>query len=258
MFNLIPIKHQKLLDPQNRIIRDRLITDFCTYEIPYLYEGCSEKCPMAENFLDDIVLADVALKEYFQHVFGRLLTKRSKKSLFILHEIGNNGKSTFLNIFGKFLTYSKVPSFILTDINRAKSYFKSRYDNVKKPILVIEEPINLSFNLRCVNYLLKKADILIMTNRIPSCNNNMEIVEKLTLIPFNTRFVYKPVNTSQRKCNVEKHSEIISNKTSMACLFSWLIGGAISSCNQECPRPQAVVDSFICYFLQENIPLEDV
>jgi hypothetical protein len=258
MLNIVPIKQEKVIDPQNGIIRDRMITDFCTYEIPYLYEDCSEKCPIAESFLDDVVLSDVALKKYFQYVFGRLLTKRSKKSLCILYGVGNNGKSTFLNIFGNFLTYFKVPSFILTDINRAKSYLESRYDNVKKPVLVIEDTINLPFNLGCINYLSEKADILIITDGIPSCNKNMKIVTKLTLVPFNARFVKTPVKNYERKCDFNKADDVTSNKNSMDHLFSWLIGGAISSCNQECPRPQAVTNAFCSYLLQENIPIEDV
>ncbi|MGH7784312.1 MAG: phage/plasmid primase, P4 family, partial [Candidatus Binatia bacterium] len=69
--------------------------DFITKQAGVAYDP-NVKCPQWVNFLNTITGGDLFLKSYIQRVVGYVLTGSVQEEvMFVLHGIGNNGKSTF-------------------------------------------------------------------------------------------------------------------------------------------------------------------
>lgn len=77
--------------------------DLLTFSVQVDYDE-QATCPLWERFLDRIMASDAGLITYLQQAVGYSLTASVKHQLFfLLHGIGANGKSTFVNTIRKIL-----------------------------------------------------------------------------------------------------------------------------------------------------------
>ena len=77
--------------------------NYITRTSPLVFDSAA-KCPVFEEFIDQIMGRDQALVQYVQRFFGYSLTgDTSAQCLFFLYGTGANGKSTLLNVLKSIL-----------------------------------------------------------------------------------------------------------------------------------------------------------
>jgi putative DNA primase/helicase len=108
------------LDLRTGDLHDHDPSDLICKLAPVTYSQ-REECPRWESFIDQITAGDRDLAAYLQRCVGYSLTGlTSERSLFVLHGVGRNGKSTFIEVLHALLgEYAAVAP---TEMLMAKRY----------------------------------------------------------------------------------------------------------------------------------------
>lgn len=223
--DLFPIRGGKVIDLQNGRVRDRIKTDYFSFEsgVDYIPRGeWTEKDETVLNaFIRPIFMDDQEYIDYIQIKGGSYLSGQCTRDIDINHGIGKNAKSTFLNAFKLVMgEFAEVVSknIIIKDPNSHSKGQKNSHTSHLLPLegkrlLITEELEETDVLDDGILKLIASCDpiggvrgcyekktrtinlfchLLISTNFLAKHNpNDQAMLDRLNLLPFNARFLTK-------------------------------------------------------------------
>lgn len=283
IINILAIKGKKIINFENREVRDRIKNDYCTHEINIDYNP-NAKNNIFDNFLDDIMLKDKSLIDRLQLIIGSCITGSiSLRRLFIFHGPGaSNGKSTLMdmlsNILGnkyykqidkkvilnsKFEANSSTHSSHLADLVGARVAVASEFtskDIINTTLMKTLTGGDL-ISYRQINAkqssFMPQLTPIILTEKKPIIDVGQGEIDRLELFPFLCRFVdviTDPETERQKDPNFK--ANVIKNKEVMSAFFTWAVEGAFilfSDPKNYPPIPEKVKIRNSEYILEQDI-----
>ncbi|MFA5558714.1 MAG: phage/plasmid primase, P4 family, partial [Methanofastidiosum sp.] len=227
------------------------------------------KCPMWENFLHEIFEGNLELIDYIQKAIGYSMTSDDREQvLFFLHGLGQNGKTTFLNIIMTLLgEYAKDadPSTFMdkkfdggpkNDVARLKGARFVRSSEIAEGKYLDEdfikrvtghEGLTARFLYGEIFDFTPKFKLWMISNNKPTIRgSDFAIWRRLMTIPFNYRV---PNDKRDKTLEAKLDSELPG-------ILNWAIAGCIKWLSEGLNPPEIVVLANTEY-KDEMDPLKD-
>lgn len=219
--HILPIKNGKVLDLKTLQIRERISTDYFTYELDMNY---TTSTPHAERFFSQLMTDDKSKTKVFQRMLGYSITGNiNAKCYFVLiGENGDNGKSAVMRVIQTLFKslFVAIQKSLLFSENRQKSDLMPYLAVLAgKRIGVYNEPSDkLEMNESMIKAITGGDEVIakklyrdpftftpvlkmwILSNKpikFDSCSEPM--VKRTHLIPMLSQFVDNPTKKTQYK-----------------------------------------------------------
>ena len=254
---LLPIKGGKIVDLKTGSIRDRVKTDYFSFECN-ISVGNSNNPDVIKFFRD--VMSDYDDRvEYFQRLLGYTLSGSTReKHFFVWWGDRDNGKSVIINMIDRILgNYSTVVSkevFIKTKGgdrhdgactpylvplvgSRCVYFSESRIDGILNDSLLKSLTGNDKVSCNPKNKAEFKfqpvCKLFLLTNHPPSFEgSDQALISRMHYIHFETKFVNNPDHTKLEKL---KDTNFVENilKNHIDDVFAWMLEGSIKYWKDE-------------------------
>lgn len=212
--DFLPIKDGKLLNLTTLEVRDRVETDYFTFECPVEYKP-SDEYKVAEEFFHGICAGDREYMEYMRSLLAYFLTGyTSDRKFYIFVGSGMNGKSTLIrlmhHILGDF--YTSLSETVVISQDRSSNCTPELVPLVQARLGVLpENKENVSLNserlkaftgddpIMCRPLYMEQfsfitqSKLILMTNHLPRFNSaDKGMVDRLVVLPFYSTFTHNP------------------------------------------------------------------
>jgi len=212
-FNL-PLKNGKIIDLRTKVVRDRIKSDFFSFECPVsLIDDCSEAKTFIHSLSDDIQHTN-----YLQRLFGYFMSGDvSHRGFYIFWGVGCNGKSSTMNILKnilkQFYTGISEDIFIKKErnggatpelmplLNARLAVFsegdeKSKLNSKRIKALTGQDEISARALYQDQITFTPQAKLIMLTNEKPEFDtSDRAIIDRINFIPFTKRFIKNKKNT---------------------------------------------------------------
>jgi P4 family phage/plasmid primase-like protien len=235
----LPIKDGKIINLKTLDIRDRIFTDYWSFECNASFLGEKSDLSCVEKFFNDICCDSKDLVDYHRRLWGYLLTGEiSDRSLHIFWGNGCNGKSSIVNIFsnivGDFST-SLSEDVMLKKTSRGanpelmplltarlgvlpESDKKEELNSKRVKTITGDDNITARHLFGHLVSFKTQCKPIWATNFKPKINvDDQAILDRLKLIPFLGRFEKNQQNTAYINDLQENHLDEF---------FTWFCSGA--------------------------------
>jgi P4 family phage/plasmid primase-like protien len=292
---LFPIRHRKVVDLRDGIVRERTREDCFTFECPVTYGGPHELVDMTtadvERFFRDVMQDKEEMVRFMQRQLGYFITgEMSDRSIFMWHGIGSNGKgcvATMLELMCSefFITASKdvvikneakqgdgaaTPHLIPLVSARIGMFSETEAGDMLNEALLKKWCGNDSIAARGLygkQFSFKPQTKLVMqTNHKPDFNTDKSMTDRLKIVKFGARF--RPI--------VSSPDETLSDPAFITALytehtdqfFRWVLKGSIEwyrtkdldlpECAKEDLNEYVEDLDFVAHWIAENCTLGQV
>jgi len=271
----LPINNGKLINFKTLEVRNRIRTDYYSFECPVSFNR-DLNLDCVEKFFTDICSGDIELKNYHQLLWGYQLTGEIKdRSLHILFGSGRNGKTSVINIIRNILLNfcvslsedinikksSKGASPELMDLlfsrcgSLPESDKKEELNSKRIKSITGDDEINAR-HLFGHNVKFKtQCKLIWATNFKPKINvDDQAILDRIKLIPFNAQFESSFVNTDYIK---DLQENKLNEFFTWFCIGAnkWYNGVELIPCNSMKKAMNTYVseNDIVEEFMEENI-----
>lgn len=259
---LLPIEHHSVINLTNSVIEPRTKEHYFTFECNVSYGNkpdhdgnVIDHIEEVQNFFLDLACGDKELCKLYQTFLGLCLTGEIVKLIFILHGIGNNGKSCMISILnailGQFCTALNDNIFVKSNSNAAHSSYLTGVINTRAGISS-ELDDNAHFNIPLLNKLVGSdktefracgsdvveefksfCKLILLTNDIPKYPPSKKaFIARFCPIQFPTQFVnksitHKKLKPHQRDQNTELAEKMQNSPEYLNDILRWMVEGSV-------------------------------
>lgn len=245
---LLPIKNNQVINLYTKKVRERVITDYFTYECPV--EPVEEYSDFFYEAMSSIMCGEEDRIEYFQKVMGYCLTgSKEAQSYFIWYGKGSNGKSLILNLLQALLgkACSPISKSVIVDCGK-KGGNGSEMISLKDLRLgtFSETNSNESLNEGMLKTIsggdkiraraLYKEEIsfelfvklIVCTNQKPNFNGaDHGTTRRIKLLPFEAKFVSQNPRSNKKEYKIIEDLERILIKNHLNEFFTFCLEGSM-------------------------------
>lgn len=177
--------------------------DYSTVKLNCNYDG-NARSPEFKNYLETTFDNDKEMVFLIAEMLGYCLTTSTKfQKSFILYGTGSNGKSVFLNIIEKLLTYSNIASVSMSDLGKAfsRSSINGRLVNISSELegyvqetdyfkkIVSGDLIDAQYKFKDIFEFKPYCKLLFAMNTLPKTKDKTDgFYRRLIIIPFDKTF----------------------------------------------------------------------
>ena len=205
----LPIKNGKIINLKSKDVRDRINTDYFSFECPVSYNNNDRT--IVYNYIKSVCNEDIPYTNFMVKFLGYLLTREtSDRSLYILWGSGMNGKSKLLEfielILGNLFTSCSADVLLKTErkggatpeliplinarvavLNETDENEKLNSDRIKR--LTGDDLITARALFKNEVTFRPKAKLLLITNKKPTFDvTDKAMTDRIKLLPFLARF----------------------------------------------------------------------
>jgi P4 family phage/plasmid primase-like protien len=266
----LPIKGCKIINLKTLEVRDRVRTDYFSFELNVVYRGRDCNFEHVLKFFNDITCKNKELVDYHRRMWGYMMTGDiSDRSLHIMWGNGCNGKSSIVNIFkaimGNFSisldedTIAKQSNSgakpEMMDLIHSRCGFLPESDKKEKinakrmKTITGDDEISARHLFQDIVKFKTQCKPVWSTNFKPEIDiDDKAILDRLKLIPFLGEF-------EKTKANTDYIIDLQVNKLNE--FFTWFCIGAFDWINGAELKPCSEMNIAMDDYIKENNPLID-
>ena len=251
--NELPIKNGKIINFKTLEIRDRIRSDYWSFECNVEFLGEKANLSVVKNFFKAVCCNSESLIDYHRRLWGYLMTGEiSDRSLHIFWGNGCNGKSSLINIFKnitKEFTCSLSEDIMIKKSSRGaspemmdllsarcgalpESDKREELNSKKVKTITGDDEINARHLFGHQIKFKTQCKPIWATNHKPKINvDDQAILDRLKLIPFLGRFEKNSENTKYIKDLQENRLDEFFTFFAMGA-FDWYNGDELKPCDE--------------------------